>query len=92
MDNNYNKDEVCSELADILNYCLLLADKLDVVPKEIVISKMKITEQKYPIDKSHGKSDSYLINTLKTYIRLFIYVFICYNIYNYLFLGGNLYG
>jgi len=57
--SNYNKEEVASELADVLNYCLLLADKCDLDPKQIVLNKMKETEKKYPIEKSKGKSTKY---------------------------------
>ena len=57
--NNYNIDEVKSELADVLNYSLLLADKLGVDPEQIILDKMKITAQKYPIDKAKGVSTKY---------------------------------
>ena len=26
--NNFDKDEVCEELADVVNYCILLADNI----------------------------------------------------------------
>ena len=57
--NNYDLEEVKSELADILNYSLLLADKLNIDPKQIVLDKMKITAQKYPIEKAKGVSTKY---------------------------------
>ncbi|HIQ90424.1 MAG TPA: nucleotide pyrophosphohydrolase [Candidatus Coprosoma intestinipullorum] len=57
--SNYNIDEVKSELADVLNYSLLLADKLGVDPEQIILDKMKITAKKYPIDKANGKSTKY---------------------------------
>ena len=28
--NDYNKQNVCEELADVINYCILMADALDV--------------------------------------------------------------
>ena len=34
--NEYDKDEVADELADVLNYCFLMADALEVDVKEIV--------------------------------------------------------
>ena len=58
-DNNYDIEEVKSELADVINYSLLLADKLGVDPKKIVLDKMKETAKKYPIEKSRGKSTKY---------------------------------
>ena len=57
--NNYDLEEVKSALADILNYSLLLADKLNIDPKQIVLDKMKITAQKYPIEKAKGVSTKY---------------------------------
>lgn len=57
--NDFKKDEVVDELADIVNYCILLSDKLDVDLEEIVLNKLKKNEAKYPVDKSKGKSDKY---------------------------------
>lgn len=57
--NEYNLDEVKEELADVLNYCLLMADKLGVDPKQIVLDKMEKTAKKYPVEKSKGKSTKY---------------------------------
>ncbi len=56
---NYNKEEVCEELADVFNYCFLMADKLGVDPKEIVLKKLEKTRQKYPVEKSKGVSTKY---------------------------------
>ena len=57
--NEYDLDEVKEELADVINYCLLMADKLGVDPKQIVLEKMEKTAKKYPIDKAKGKSTKY---------------------------------
>lgn len=57
--NEYNLDEVKEELADVINYCLLMADKLGVDPKQIVLDKMKKTAKKYPVAKSKGVSTKY---------------------------------
>jgi len=51
--------DVRNELADVLTYCLLLADKLGVDPDQIVQSKLAITREKYPVDKSFGRSEKY---------------------------------
>lgn len=56
---NANETDVEEELADILTYCFLLANKLGVDPGEIVLKKLKITEQKYPVSKSKGQSTKY---------------------------------
>lgn len=47
------------ELADVLIYCYLLAGKLGIDPEEIMMAKINLNEQKYPIDKSWGRSDKY---------------------------------
>lgn len=57
--SNYDKDEVCNELADVLNYCIVLADKLDVDIEEIILKKLEETKKKYPVDKAKGKSTKY---------------------------------
>ena len=58
-DSNYDINEVKEELADVLNYCLLLSDKLNLDPKQIVLDKMEKTAIKYPVDKAKGKSTKY---------------------------------
>ncbi len=47
------------ELADVLNYCLLLASKLHLDPIDIVRKKLAISAQKYPVEKSRGRSTKY---------------------------------
>ena len=58
-DNNYNKKEVCDELADVMIYCIHMADSLDVDIEEIINSKMDENEKKYPIEKCKGSSKKY---------------------------------
>lgn len=50
---------VSEELADVLTYCYLLADKLGVDPDEIVLDKLEQTRAKYPVDRAHGRSAKY---------------------------------
>lgn len=57
--SNYDINEVKSELADVINYSLLLANKIGVDPKQIVLDKMRETEIKYPVEKAKGKSTKY---------------------------------
>lgn len=57
--NHAEIDKVVEELADVLTYCLLLADKLGVDPNEIVRQKLEITRSKYPVKKSRGRSEKY---------------------------------
>ena len=57
--NNYNKEEVCDELADVFNYCFQMASKLNVSPEEIIMNKLEKTRKKYPIEKAKGVSTKY---------------------------------
>ena len=56
---NYNKEHVLEELADVLNYCIQMADKLDVDLDDIVNRKLDQTEKKYPVEKAKGSSKKY---------------------------------
>ncbi len=47
------------ELADVVNYCILMADKLDVDLEDIVLKKLKKTEKKYHVEKAKGNSKKY---------------------------------
>lgn len=57
--SNYDIEEVKSELADVINYCLLLAYKIGVDPEQIVLDKMNVTALKYPVEKAKGVSTKY---------------------------------
>lgn len=57
--NDYNKEDVCEELADVFTYCLMMADKLGVDPKEIILKKLDKTRKKYPVEKAKGVSTKY---------------------------------
>ena len=52
-------DAVKEELADVLTYCLLLADRLGVDPDQIVLDKLELTRAKYPADRARGRSTKY---------------------------------
>lgn len=52
-------DRVRDELADVLTYCLLLADKLGEDPDHLVLRKLEQTRAKYPVDKARGRSTKY---------------------------------
>ena len=56
---DFNKSKVSDELADVVNYCILLADKLEVDLEDIVLAKLEKSRQKYPVDKAKGKSTKY---------------------------------
>jgi len=50
---------VREELADVMAYALLLADKYGFDIKEIVLEKIKQNELKYPVEKSKGNARKY---------------------------------
>ena len=50
---------VSEELADVLTYCYLLADRLHLNPQQIVLEKLRSTAEKYPVEKSRGSSRKY---------------------------------
>lgn len=58
-DSDADIEKVADELADVLTYALLLADRLDLDPEKIVLAKLERTRQKYPADKARGRSTKY---------------------------------
>jgi NTP pyrophosphatase (non-canonical NTP hydrolase) len=53
------RERLSEELADVLTYCFLLADKIGANPLDLIETKLKTTESKYPVAKAKGKSDKY---------------------------------
>ena len=52
-------DSVKEELADVIAFALLLADKYDLDVKQIVLEKMAKNALKYPVEKSKGSAKKY---------------------------------
>jgi dCTP diphosphatase len=50
---------VKEELADVLTYCHLLASKLGLDADAIILDKLTVSDAKYPVDKSRGRSLRY---------------------------------
>ena len=57
--SDYDKEAVCEELADVVNYCIVMADRLEVDLEEIVLKKLEKNRQKYPVEKAKGNSKKY---------------------------------
>lgn len=57
--NNYDLENVTDEMADVFVYLIDLANKLGVDLLEVTDKKIDKNAQKYPIDKSKGKSNKY---------------------------------
>jgi dCTP diphosphatase len=47
------------ELADVLTYCYLLADKIGKSPDDLILQKLTKTIEKYPLEKARGTSVKY---------------------------------
>ena len=54
-----NIEKVKEELADIVNYAILIADKYDLNIKQIVLDKIRQNEKKYPVEKAYGSAKKY---------------------------------
>lgn len=52
-------DKVREELADVIAFALLLAEKYDLDVKQIVLQKIEQNAQKYPVEKSRGSAKKY---------------------------------
>ena len=55
----YDVGKVSEELADVLIYCMYMADALDLDIKEIIQDKMRKNAIKYPVEKAKGNSKKY---------------------------------
>ena len=52
-------DRVREELADVLSYCILMADVCGLDLDEILREKVAKNEAKYPVEKARGRADKY---------------------------------
>ena len=50
---------VREELADVLSYCILMADVYGLDLDEIMNEKIDKNEVKYPVEKARGRADKY---------------------------------
>lgn len=54
-----HKAEFAYELADVLNYLILLADSTGIKLDKALESKLKLNDKKYPVRKSKGLAKKY---------------------------------
>ena len=54
-----NIDKIKEELADVINYAILMADKYDLDIKQIVLDKLARNAEKYPVEKAKGTAKKY---------------------------------
>lgn len=53
------RDKIREELADVLSYCILMADVCGMDLDEIMNEKVSKNEEKYPVEKARGRADKY---------------------------------
>ena len=56
---NGKENKIKEELADVLIYCVLLADVCELDLDEIILEKVSKNDIKYPVEKAFGKKDKY---------------------------------
>jgi NTP pyrophosphatase (non-canonical NTP hydrolase) len=54
-----DKEKIKEELADVLSYAFLLADKYDLDVQTIVLDKISKNNLKYPVHKAKGTAKKY---------------------------------
>ena len=54
-----DRNKIKEELADVLVFCFLLAEKEGLDVKQIVLEKVEQNRQKYPINKAKGIAKKY---------------------------------
>ena len=52
-------DRIREELADVVNYCILMADACGLDLDEIVREKVTRNARKYPVEKAFGRKEKY---------------------------------
>lgn len=52
-------ERIHKELADVLTYAYLLADRMGWDPEDLILNKLQETKAKYPVEKAKGKSAKY---------------------------------
>ena len=57
--NEAKSEKIKEELADVFAFAFLLADKYGLDVKEIILEKIKINKEKYPIGKAKGSAKKY---------------------------------
>lgn len=53
------KEKIREELADVLNYCILMADTCRLDMDEIIQEKVRKNAEKYPVEQSYGSKEKY---------------------------------
>lgn len=57
--NSEYKNDIEDELADVLTYCIQMANTLDLNIEKIIFKKLEKVKRKYPVDKAKGNNTKY---------------------------------
>lgn len=57
--NDFDQRAVSDEIADVMMYCIMLADKIDIDLEQEILRKLEQNKQKYPVEKCKGSSKKY---------------------------------
>ena len=57
--NEGKQEKIKEELADVVNYCVLMADACGLDLDEIVWEKIKVNAKKYPVEKAKAYASAY---------------------------------
>lgn len=56
---DYDEHAVSDEIADVMNYCIMLADEIGIDLKKEILRKIGENAEKYPVEKAKGRSSKY---------------------------------
>ena len=56
---DYDKHAVSDEIADVVMYCIMLGDKIDIDIMSEIQRKLEENKAKYPVEKAKGSSKKY---------------------------------
>ena len=57
--NAAGQEKVKEELGDIMIYALNMCDAFGLDPSDVILSKLKINEERYPVGKAKGSARKY---------------------------------
>ncbi len=59
LETTESKEKIAAELADVLIYCICLANQLDLDMTSVILNKLAVNRAKYPTERARGTSKKY---------------------------------
>ena len=59
MTNSIGRKRVKEELGDVMIYALNICHAFNFDPADVILSKLKMNEEKYPVEKAKGSAKKY---------------------------------